>query len=1259
MSQAATRFRKPSPGSRRTLAHLSLVVLTTLGLPAAALAQHVHSVTSLLPHQIPDLCATDPQRTVVLAGTSVTLSGTYTCVEVHGSATVAGQFRALTVLQYPGSELTIADGAEWIVRDAPIDTVADPLQWGHGWIAVDARVRAQGQMKTAFVRLAAEPLAGQTTLTLASIPSGWQIGDRLVVPDTRQLPENEWFVNIPLQHEVRRIVAISGVLVTLDAPLSFHHRGARNADGSLTMLLPHVGNLTRSITIRSENPNGTRGHLAFTGRSDVQLRGVQFVTLGRTTVAPLHSTQGTVIGTNQIGRYSVHLHHLWGPVNPTNSGYQYVFEGNVIDTPRKWPMAIHGTHFGLVRQNVIYGGGNLTGAGISLEDGSETENLLTENFVVDVRGEANPRSALPETANGTTPGSAGDCIWAAGFNNRFVNNVLAGCRNTFQTNASGSGFKLAMKSAASYTDVNPRYRGAAMNDPAQTFAVTPRQQPILEMRGNEVYGLAATALTIWWLGTDGYQGSTMAETVIRNFTVWHTYNGVAWGYPTNRLTFDGVVYRISGFDGYGGPDAFTSGDYRTIDFTVRNADIHAGRVINGTIDPVGTFRFENVNATTRGHAYVFHTPATPGTGASRAGLSVAMQIVGGRVTAWPGQPLRTIQMVHDLTRYGAASQPYEPYTVTTGNYQGSGAAISAYFGVQATTHLVYGGAAPCNDTTSYPEIAGITCPASMPPPPPPPPPVDSDGDGVPDVLDICPSTPAGTAVDSLGCPVTGPPPPPPPPPAPNMLVNGSFASGMAAWQPFALPDPSYVVTNVTNGVMEFYRVPPPAGTTNQAVVLQKTGLPLSAGEELTATFDLGNSSSVRKRVSILIHDADFSDLSLCTFWLPPQAPMRQYSMRSFTARAWTNASISFYAATIGSSGGSYRLDNVNLQHRSSASGGETDCTDPNAPSPVSIDGGPSLLWNGNFSTGTSAGWIQFGSVVGNVTSGAFSFYRSAPTSSAVLQLSGQAVPAGQILTAALRLGNTGIARKRVTVIVHDSDFSDMFACTFWLPGGQPLSSYWIRGYTTRAWSNATFSVYPVQVTTPADGFFLLDDVSLRQTPAIHTVGTECDDPTAPPFVNFAPATASVSASRVFGSASESVGGFGIPVPTLNRSLRLPVPDGDRSRGQDVVTAPGGSASVAWEAVIDLRRAKSAVLKLRSRANAEHPGLEVQATVDGNDWMTAGAIPPDESADQVTVDLGAFAGQVVQIRIAWNESDAVNGSAPILWQLADIKVWQLQ
>jgi hypothetical protein len=105
---------------------------------------------------------------------------------------------------------------------------------------------------------------------------------------------------------------------------------------------------------------------------------VQFRDLGRTRAEPLSAA------TNHIGRYPLHLHHLLGAVNPTNSGYQFVVVGNAISDSRKWPIAVHGSHFGLVRQNVVYGGSQLTGSGIAIEDGTETENLFEENFVVNI-----------------------------------------------------------------------------------------------------------------------------------------------------------------------------------------------------------------------------------------------------------------------------------------------------------------------------------------------------------------------------------------------------------------------------------------------------------------------------------------------------------------------------------------------------------------------------------------------------------------------------------------------------------------------------------------------------------------------------------------------------------------------------------------------------------------------------------------------------------------------------------------------------------
>jgi hypothetical protein len=495
--------------------------------------------------------------------------------------------------------------------------------------------------------------------------------------------------------------------VTVAPALQYDHRGARDADGTPTVLsdgtrlLPHVGNLTRNVVIRSENPAGTRGHTLFTHRADVRIHYAQFQDLGRTLAEPLHSV------TNHIGRYPLHVHHVWGQANPSNTGHQFELVGNAVNDSRKWPIAVHGSHYGLVKWNVVFGGPELTGAGIAVEDGSETENLIEENFVANVRGDVNPRESGPDTANGTTPGSAAECFWAAGFNNRFVNNVASDCRNTFQQVASGPGWKFIVPPAP-YQTPNPRFRGADMTSPAETVVVTPQRQPLLEFRRNEVYGGAAVGLTIWQLGTDGYDRPTVQESLVQNFRVWHTYEAAMWNYPINRLTVDGLVYRIDPSGILYWEAAVQSGDYRDIDLTIRGGSIHAGGVFGGTEAPLGTIRIENVRAVTRGHAFAFVTPETPGTGAGipdPPGITVIMR--NNVISPWPGQPLRTIGMEFQS---GPSAYPDVRYELFVYDYQGqAGRNFRVYWHEQATQNIA-GGRAPCTDTTTYPEIDGITCP---------------------------------------------------------------------------------------------------------------------------------------------------------------------------------------------------------------------------------------------------------------------------------------------------------------------------------------------------------------------------------------------------------------------------------------------------------------------------------------------------------------------------------------------------------------------
>ncbi len=665
----------------------------------------------------------------VVSGTIVTfdqvMPAAAKCVGIHGSldfsTTTSTRLWAGEVMVYADGSLYVGDQAnpipanltaEIVIAGKGLNTTTDPKQFGTGLIVTGAIVM-HGSVKTpTFVRTATEPRAGNTTIALAQSVTGWQVGDRIFLPDTRQVGENDKFnQNYVLQVEERTIQNISpdGRTITLSSALSFDHRGARDADGTPTVLsngiklLPHVGNLTRNIVIRSEDPSGTRGHTLFTHRADVDIRYTQFQNLGRTKPDALDSVS------NHIGRYPLHMHHLWGPVNPSNTGYQFELVGNAINDSLKWPIAVHGSHFGHVYRNVIFGGSQHTGAGIAIEDGTETENLIEENFVANIRGNVNARNTGPSTEDGSTPGSGAECFWAAGFNTRFVNNVASDCRNPAQQIVAGPGFKLIVLPAP-YNAQNPRFRGADMHDSSQTVTVTPQRQPILEFRGNEVYGGSAVGLTIWNLGTSGYDDVTVPETLIKDFRVWHTYEAAAWLYPVNHVTFDGPVYRVDPNGILYWEAAIQSGDYRNKNMTIRGGSIHAGGVFGGTEAPMDTVRIENVIAVTHGHAFTFPTPETPGTGAGipdPPGITVIMQ--NNVISAWPGRPLQTISMDFQST---PASYPNVRYEIFVYDYQGNvGNNFKAYWHEQATQNIA-GGLAPCNNTTTRPEVDGITCPTS-------------------------------------------------------------------------------------------------------------------------------------------------------------------------------------------------------------------------------------------------------------------------------------------------------------------------------------------------------------------------------------------------------------------------------------------------------------------------------------------------------------------------------------------------------------------
>jgi predicted ribosomally synthesized peptide with SipW-like signal peptide len=480
---------------------------------------------------------------------------------------------------------------------------------------------------------------------------------------------------------------------------------------------------------------------------------------------------------------------------------------------------------------------------------------------------------------------------------------------------------------------------------------------------------------------------------------------------------------------------------------------------------------------------------------------------------------------------------------------------------------------------------------------------------------------------------------------------------------FEAPD---IVSSVVGGVFQFFKASPTTTTSGLALVFQETNQALAASAPLLAQFDLGNSSTARKRVSVVVADGDLTDLAVCSFWLPPGAALQTYRMRTHTTANWANASVRFYAEDGGASGGNYLLDNVSLKYITTQSVLWTDCVDPTTPAVPSGAESANLLINGDFATGTLASWSASGTVTTQITAGVLELIR--PTSTVpssivfqstglVSQSTGQPMVANQILTSTLQIGNTSTVRKRVTVHLHDLDVSDQTVCTFWIPPSQGLLTYTMRGFATKAWSNATLSIYPETVGT--EQWIQIDNVTLRRTGASPIAGPECMEP-VPGVVGGIAMPAGLTmfgAERTarpdrFGSKSADrldLGSFARAPEASHTGTGV---------GWRAEASTTGRALLVWAQAIDLTAATSARLSfeswLSSSATSGSSGV-VQVSVDGVTWRTVATVPRTDGWTQVDIDLGAFAGRLVYVRFVFDAVAPGAGVAPDVWRIDDVSV----
>lgn len=270
----------------------------------------------------------------------------------------------------------------------------DPSQLSIGIVTM-GELEINGQEKLNMSKLSADAYKNQKTIQLEDIPTGWKVGDKLIVTkggnkNTSSNKEDE-----------ATIASISNKTITVINNLIGNHEG-RPADN----LNCYVGNLTRNITFVSGSTSNVhhRAHLmAMHNDTNVQIKNAQFKDMGRTDKSRLvddfiwdkwlepkvFNSKISALGqecvemiknpdseiTNIRGRYSIHLH---------KTGAQYGanmthVKGNVVWGNPGWGITHHDSH-AMVSDNVVY---DVIGSGIVSETGSET-GFWDRNLVVKI-----------------------------------------------------------------------------------------------------------------------------------------------------------------------------------------------------------------------------------------------------------------------------------------------------------------------------------------------------------------------------------------------------------------------------------------------------------------------------------------------------------------------------------------------------------------------------------------------------------------------------------------------------------------------------------------------------------------------------------------------------------------------------------------------------------------------------------------------------------------------------------------------------------
>ncbi len=443
-----------------------------------------------------------------------------------------------------------------IADNGPIDVSWDPMLLSRGVVSM-GDFEVHGAEKEAFLKVAIDPMAGDTSLTLDAPPEGWSVGDRLVLTGTHLTPITESLApgslrNITTEDEELIITSIVGNVIEFNKALEFDHDTPR-AD-----LKAYVANYSRNVRFETENadnlPVYQRGHVMFMQSDTIDIRYAEFSELGRTDkserafdVADLSSTQSD---TNVKARYPLHLHHAG--VDDLDNPVMLV--GNAIWGSPGWGVVQHDSN-AILADNAVY---DAFGSGFVAETGNET-GRWANNISILSKGVAGGAKWIDDV-NAFDLGRTGSGFWFQGRLIDAVDNVAAGVPGgegfVFMSRGNGAISVLAenldQPESLRYLD------GALVSKPA-----------ITSFAGNESI---ATATGLLVIKGSPEQGSDV-RSVIEDFTAWETRFGVHVEY-TGRYTFKDIdVVGTTRTSGAGAPINGIEVGPNSFDMTFNNVKV--------------------------------------------------------------------------------------------------------------------------------------------------------------------------------------------------------------------------------------------------------------------------------------------------------------------------------------------------------------------------------------------------------------------------------------------------------------------------------------------------------------------------------------------------------------------------------------------------------------------------------------------------------------------------------------------------------------